>query len=45
MNRRPHRDHTPAFNAKMALAAIQGNRTLAQLAEQFDVPPNRIASS
>jgi transposase-like protein len=34
MNRRPRRNHTPAFKAKVALAAIKGDRTLAQLAEQ-----------
>jgi uncharacterized membrane protein len=39
MNRRPRRNHTPAFKAKVALAAIKGNRTLAQLAEQLDVHP------
>jgi hypothetical protein len=36
------RDHTPGFKAKVALAAIKGGRTLAQLAEQFDVHPNQI---
>ena len=40
MSRRPRRNHTPAFKAKVALAAIKGDRTLAQLAEQFDVHPN-----
>jgi transposase len=44
MNRRPRRNHTPAFKAKVALAAIKGGRTLAQLAEQFDVHPNQITS-
>ena len=44
MNRRPRRNHTPAFKAKVALAAIKGDRTLAQLAEQFDVHPNQITS-
>jgi transposase len=44
MTRRPRRNHTPAFKAKVALAAIKGDRTLAQLAEQFDVDPNPIAS-
>jgi transposase-like protein len=34
------RNHTPGFKAKVALAAIKGGRTLAQLAEQFDVHPN-----
>ena len=44
MNRRSRRNHTPAFKAKVALAAIKGDRTLAQLAEQFDVHPNQITS-
>jgi len=34
MTRRPRRNHTPAFKAKVALAAVKGDRTLAQLAEQ-----------
>ncbi len=33
MKRRPRRNHTPAFKAKVALAAIKGDRTLAQLAK------------
>jgi transposase len=44
MSKRPRRNHTPAFKAKVALAAIKSDRTLAQLAEQFDVHPNQIAS-
>src|SRR4051795_5640124 len=44
MQRRPRRNHTPAFKAKVALAAVKGDRTLAQLAEQFDVHPNQITS-
>ena len=44
MQRRPRRNHTPAFKAKVALAAIKGDRALAQLAEQFDVHPNQITS-
>src|SRR5260370_15174128 len=44
MQRRPSRNHTSAFKAKVALAAIKGDRTLAQLAEQFDVHPNQITS-
>jgi transposase-like protein len=44
MSRRPRRNHTPAFKAKVALAAIKGDRTLAQLAEQFDVHANQITS-
>ncbi len=44
MSRRPRRNHTPAFKAKVALAAVKGDRTLARLAEQFDVHPNQITS-
>ena len=42
MSRRPRRNHTPAFKAKVALAAIKGEKTLADLAQQFDVHPNQI---
>ena len=44
MTRRPRRNHTPAFKAKVALAALKGDRTLAQLADQFDVHANQIAT-
>ncbi len=44
MSGRPRRNHSPAFKAKVALAAIKGERTLAQLAEQFDVHPNQITA-
>src|SRR5690606_4818603 len=42
MARRPRRNHSPAFKAKVALAAVRGDRTLAELAQQFDVHPNQI---
>lgn len=42
MSRRPRRNHTPAFKARVALAAIKGEKTLADLAQQFDVHPNQI---
>jgi transposase-like protein len=42
MSRRARRNHTPAFKAKVALAAVKGDRTIAQLAEHFDVHPNQI---
>ncbi len=42
MTRRPRRNHRPAFKAKVALAAICGEQTLAELAQQFDVHPNQI---
>ena len=41
MSRRPRRNHSPAFKAKVALAAVKGDRTIAQLAEHFDVHPNQ----
>jgi transposase-like protein len=44
MSRRPRRNHTPAFKAKVALAAIKGERTIAQIAEQFDVHPNQVTA-
>ena len=44
MSRRPRRNHTPAFKAKLPFAAMKGDRTLAELAEQFDVHPNQITS-
>ena len=44
MNRRARRNHTPAFKAKVALAAVKGDRTIAQLAEHFDVHPNQITA-
>ena len=42
MTRRARRNHTPAFKAKVALAAVKGEKTLAELAQQFDVHPNQI---
>ena len=42
MSKRPRRNHSPAFKAKVAPAAVKGDRTIAQLAEHFDVHPNQI---
>ena len=42
MSRRPRRNHTAAFKAKVALAALKGEKTLSELAEQFDVHANQI---
>jgi transposase len=42
MSKRPRRNHSPAFKAKVALAAVKGEKTLAELAQQFDVHPNQI---
>ena len=44
MSRRPRRNHSAVLKAKVALAAIKGDRTLAQLAEQFDVHPNQVTT-
>ena len=42
MTRRLRRNHSPAFKAKVALAAIRGEQTLAELAQPFDVHPHQI---
>jgi transposase len=42
MTRRPRRNHTAAFKAKVALAALKGEKTLAEIAQQFDVHPNQV---
>ena len=40
--RRKRRNHLPGFKAKVALAAIKGDKTLAELAEHFDLHQNQI---
>ena len=42
MSRRPRRNHTPAFKSKVALAAIKGEKSLNDLAQQFYVHPYQI---
>ena len=44
MSRRPRRNHSPAFKAKVALAAVKGENTLAELSQQFDVHANQITT-
>lgn len=43
MARRKRRNHSPTFKAQVAVAALEGDRTLAELAQHFDVHPNQIA--
>jgi transposase len=40
--RRPRRTFSPEFRAKVALAALKGDKTVAELAEQFELHPNQI---
>ena len=42
--KRPRRNHTAAFKAKVAMAALSGDKTLAELAQQFDIHPNQITT-
>ena len=42
MSKRPRRNHSPAFKAKVALAAVKGEKTPADLAPLFDVHANQI---
>ncbi len=42
MTKRTRRNHTPGFKAKVALAAMKGDKTLTELAQLFDVHPNQI---
>ncbi len=42
--KRRRRNHSPAFNARVALDAIKGEKTVAQLASHYDVHANQITS-
>ena len=42
MSKRPRRNHSPEFKAKIALEAIRGEQTIVELAEKHQVHPNQI---
>jgi transposase len=42
MTKRTRRNHTSAFKAKVAVAALKGEKTLAELSQEFDVHANQI---
>lgn len=42
ISERARRNQSPTSKAKMALSAVKGDRTVARLAEQFDVHPNQV---
>jgi transposase len=44
MTKRTRRTHSSAFKAKVALAAIKGEKTLAELAQQYEVHANQITA-
>jgi transposase-like protein len=44
MSKRTRRNHSPAFKAKVALAAIKGEKTLVELAQLYDVHPTQVTA-
>jgi len=40
--RRKSRNHSPAFKAKVAMDALHGDKTLAELSSQYDIHVNQI---
>ena len=42
MSKRPRRNHSAAFKAKVALAAVKGDKTVAEIAQQYEVHPTQV---
>ena len=42
MSRRPRRNHSPAFKAKVAIEALADGKTVAEIAHKHDVHPNQV---
>ena len=42
MSKKPRRKHSPAFKAEVALAALTGDKPLAQLTQEFEIHQNQI---
>jgi transposase len=42
MSRRPRRNHSAAFKAKVAFEALADGKTIAEIAHKHDVHPNQV---
>jgi transposase len=42
MTKRTRRNHAGSFKAKVALAALRGDKTLIEIAQQYEVHPNQV---
>ena len=42
MSRRPRRNHSAAFKAKVAIEALGDGKTVAEIAQKHDVHPNQV---
>ena len=40
--RRPRRNHSPAFKARVALEALKGEKPVAEIAQPYEVHPNPV---
>jgi len=42
VTKRPRRNHSPGFKAKAAMEALRGEKTMIEIAQEYDVHPNQI---